>query len=754
MARQVKVDGVIYSVPDNASMDQIGEYVKGKQAATQRFNDAKSSLVKEMEAAIPGSNITRNADGTTQLAEQGTVGTRVRESLIHLLEPFTASNVYEGAKQTLGAVGSLSPSNIISTLYDAAKVSNTPSEFIQNVQNHPNVQQVQQTVKGAVMAPVQPVIDIAQGISSGNYEQAAGGAGGFASQTVPAIEGAAGMFRRVTPASVTDATRRGAQNITGSSAFKTTEALADKFNEGTAAAAQRQAASDAAVAGKNVEATNEAIRKTRQAQAEAKAANEAAMNEADIKTERVSKSQQEADRRALQEHQKETDAVNAHNRNVQQVKQQAQTLDSNLREGSQQIGESIKDLNDKLKAEGDAKYAAVNEAVKADPGIPAGEMAAAAQKAKDLIKGSSENIKQIRELSQEADEGLSDIERLKEQGVSKQSIADMIEQGIIGTGENVKFDDIRGYSQEIGDKLAGGKGRLLPDVYQALKSLKESLDAAKAKIAERNNVGAQLKEADDFWHKKQTLMKDSESAIQQVRKRVGVLDPEYYAEPLTKGKATGVAVKNLRELPTQYTEQANAIADQAERLRQYYEQRKGLKIPTEKPLPAPPKLRVAGPRAMATLEPIPEPIKPKVTPQETITKPTAPTAQDVVNEKLSKVRTRAHNLGELHRASAFELLSLPTKQLVSNILKRPNIAEWIAQPTSADLAAASKLPPAEAAQLKAGLQKIIDQQAKAGKPLRVAPEVRQFMNATGATTIVGGVGSRREALKLMNRPGL
>lgn len=736
-ARAVKDKHPEYeNVPDQqltiAMLKKYPEY-REKFAAAAKLGIQRQMLQSEFEKANPGLVVSRDAEGTMQQSNQGTLGSRAREATIGALEPMTAGNVASGLA-TMGKAGlaiALRPSD--------------PNSFTPAIE----------VAKGMVTAPLQPIADIYQGVKQGDYEQAARGAGGFASQTVPAVEGAVSAVKELAPVGVLrEQARRGAQAVTGASAFKTTEAMAGKYNEGVADVAKRQAESNANVAAKNRTAVQTAAEKTAKAEAATKAANEAAMNEADIKTERVSQAQQEANRRAQAEHQQAVAEATAHNQNVKNLQNQAQTLDSNLREGSKALGESIVDLNDKLRAEGNAKYDAVKTAVKDDEGIPAGEMAQAAQKAKDLLKGSSENIKQIRELSQEADEGLNDIERLKAQGVSKQSIADMIEQGIIGTGENVKFEDLAGYSTEIGAKLA--KGNLLPDVYQSLKSLKESIDLAKDKIAARNGVGPQLQAADQFWSKFLKVMKDKESAVADVRGRVGVLDPEYYAEPFTKGKAAGVGTQMLRDLPTQHADLAKAIADQADRLKENYATRKGLKIPAEKPVPTPPPARTAGPRAMATLEPIPEPVQPKLTPNKVITKPTAPTAQEVVNEKLEKVRTRAHNLGELHRASAFELLSLPTKSLVSNILKRPNVAEWIAQPTSADLAAASKLPPAEAAQLRAGLQQVIDQNAKAGKVLKVAPTVRAFIDrnapAAAGTAIVGGVKSRQEALKLLNRP--
>lgn len=734
------------------SPEQKQKLLTGLRSRNTNLEFQKQKLASDFDKANPGSAVTRDAEGQMHMEQPGTLASRTREAAIGLLQPFTIPNIATGLK------------DITQAQYDIMRHPLTRESY----------QPAIDIATGMVKAPIQPVKDIYQGVATGNYEQAAGGAGGFASQTVPAIEGAASAVKGLkTAGALRDQARRGAQSLTSSSAFKTTEPAIAEYGTKLDTAAAQQIEADRVVAAKNREAQQAAAGRTARAQEKVTQSNEAAMNEADISTEQRSQNAAEANRRAIEQHQQETAAVNAHNANVKQLQQQAQTLDSNLREGSKQFGESIVDLNKKLTEEGNAKYAKVNTAVENDPGIPAPEMAQAAAKARDLLKGSSENIKQIRELSQEADEGQADIQRLESQGVSKATIADLIEKGVVGTGEAVKFDDLRGYSTELGAKLA--KGGLLPDVYQALTSLKESIDLAKEKIAARNNVLPELKDADTFWHKKLSVMKDKSSAVADVRGRVGTLDPEFYSEPFTKGKASGVGAQMLRDLPTEHGDLARSIADQGERLRQYYADRKALKIPAEKPLPAPPTQRAAGPRQMATLQPVPEPVEPKLRDNVVITKPKAPTAEQIVADKRARIEAKGRSIAEISKYDAGTIAAVPisaafghplagfiplaSKYGLSFLLTRPSVIEWIARPTTADLAAVSKLPPAEAATLKAGLQQVIDQQRASGKPIMVSQKVMDILKpVSGAAAVAGAaqspVQNRRDALRLLNRPAL
>src|SRR5262245_25694790 len=84
-----------------------------------------------------------------------TIGTRIREAGIGLLEPFALQNLVPGIASTVRrGVGAALTGNAMEAL-DLAK--------------------------GAVMAPIRPIQNVAQGISEGDYDKAAYGAGGILS---------------------------------------------------------------------------------------------------------------------------------------------------------------------------------------------------------------------------------------------------------------------------------------------------------------------------------------------------------------------------------------------------------------------------------------------------------------------------------------------------------------------------------------------------------------------------------------------
>lgn len=105
---------------------------------------------------------------------ESTIGSRTREAAIGVLEPFDLRNV-PGMLSSIGGA-----------MWEAAqgKYAGKAADL----------------VKGVITAPLRPVGDFASGLAEGDYDKAAGGAGGILSQTVPAVEG----LRRVTPERVAE----------------------------------------------------------------------------------------------------------------------------------------------------------------------------------------------------------------------------------------------------------------------------------------------------------------------------------------------------------------------------------------------------------------------------------------------------------------------------------------------------------------------------------------------------------------------
>ena len=437
---------------------------------------------------------------------------------------------------------------------------------------------------------------------------------------------------------------------------------------------------------------------------------------------------------------------------------------------SQKLGEDVKALDAKLRTEGNEKYAGVKEAVKDDPGVPLADMSAAARQAQSMLKGSSESIKQFRELLRTPESSGPihsnvgfDIKPGPQESLTGSGTGIMRlleEQGIVdATGHmpatgTIPFDELQGYSSEIGAKLresrrsvSRGLGGLPGDVYHALKYLKDKIDGAKRTIANRNGAGAQLQNAEAFWHNYLDTFYGSDSAVAKVHESVGTVDPEYYADPFTQGKAGSVAIEKLKNLPSRHAGEAKAIADYSENLRQGT-------------LPE-------GTKAEGTT----------TTPLRDVPDAKAPTADEITDKRKQGISAKAESWKEMRPwdlrvlgSSVIAPIIAPflgrsieegaaalgagaayvgVPKLAGAILDIEKVKNWIAQPTEADVAAASRLPEPARAKLVGELRKIIDGEKAKGGKMKVAPAVQRLIGQSGVVS--GAVQNRRDALEKLGK---
>lgn len=764
--------------------------------ASPTFMEAqKQVLASKMEQAQP----------------QSTIGTRTREAAIGTLEPFTLGNLM-GAIQQGG---------------QAALQMLTGG----------GTSKAQEMVEGAIRAPLQPLVNVYEGIKTGDYDRAAYGAGGVLSQTVPAVEGGVNAVKKVLPiVTLRNQARNIAQNLTSTSAFKTTEPMVEKFNTAAADTAARQAASDTVIADRNRQAAASAADRTADRQAAVEERNRTAEHNADIRTQDQVASVEEKNRVAAESAaQKNTENAAAFDqKNAAATAEYKQTAEETMKanrealvaasrdaavhrsieEGSKVLGERVKDLDTKLRGEANVKYQEVTKATNrvdpatgqlADPGVPLSQLSDAVTHAENnILKGSPESIKQFRDISSQAaeadesatlhadgaaaspDSGIFKrlMETAKRQGPESDLYKQLAGDGLMDEPSTVSFEQLRGYSSELGTKLA--QGNLPGDVYQAMKYLKEKIDAAKAVVAERNGVGPQLKSADAFWRSYQELLYDPESSLTKVRKAVGVKNPGEMAAEFFRNKGHEIAVGRLKQLRTTYGSEANGVADLAQNLNAAREESAAYRATTQKNLPkapkpgqapatiAPKELPIPG-RTYAELNPIPEPIEPEVIPNKVLKGPEPPTAEEIVAEKRQRVEAKGRNLAEISKYDAGTLAAAPlgillghpflglaplaAKYGLSYILTRPGIIEWIARPTFSDLAAIEKMPIAEQGALRSQLQGILDQESAGGRAVQPAGAIQNFLNKTAIVSRAvaipsnssAGVKNRREALEALGQ---
>lgn len=392
----------------------------------------------------------------------------------------------------------------------------------------------------------------------------------------------------------------------------------------------------------------------------------------------------------------------------QAIQDQRAALSQRLGQESKEFGEGVKELARRVKEKQiDPQYAAIRKATAADPGEPLAEIAKDARDAESLIRGSSENIKQFRELLRKAPEteGVQTSAGFTVPG--EPLYEQLVSEGAIDTGGNLPYSDIQGYATELGDKLR--RGGLPDDVYRATKYLKEKLDARKQTIADRNGVGAQQVKADsDYTHYSDTFF-DKPSAIAATLERVGKLDPEHYAVPVISGKAAQLGILRLRHYAKDFPEAAQ-LANQAEFMRKTDARIK--ELPKSKP----------------------------------VEQPKVPTLEDVRARKTKEIRTEAREIGRLNRWDAsliagsaigpffgrWETLLIDPAYLVGRkglgkFLDRPAVLKWLAEPSPADIRILNSLPRAVRADIGEQMNQFIAKE----KPSRVAPDVQKFLAASG-----------------------
>lgn len=158
------------AVGEGLTLEQV-KSLGGKPGGSSLMESRRAASASEFEANQP----------------ESTMATRAREAAIGILQPFDVHNV-PGIVEAVGGA-----------LYDALTGKGTAK--------------AQELVKATAKAPVEPVREFAAGVSEGDYDKVARGAGGILSATVPALEPAIGLVKKTgqlagaAAESVTDASR-------------------------------------------------------------------------------------------------------------------------------------------------------------------------------------------------------------------------------------------------------------------------------------------------------------------------------------------------------------------------------------------------------------------------------------------------------------------------------------------------------------------------------------------------------------------
>ena len=526
------------------------------------------------------------------------------------------------------------------------------------------------------------------------------------------------------PKTAPELVRQGSQIVAGVGPERTTAPMVEEFKKSKAAAEQKQAAetakTDQANRGK-VEGYQDAKRESFRKEEEARA-----------------------------EHALETEEVKARNQAQQDLHTNRGNLARNINQGSTELGKGIQDLDKKVRAQGNEKYAAVRAKVSADEGVDIEPLADAVRHAKEkIIKGSPESIRQFHSIESREAMGQVEGEGADGGGAVPPDIWEQLDDAQ-KQGTKLKFDQLQGYSSEIGERLA--KGGLQGDVYQALKHVKEAIDQQKEVIAGRNGASAELKAADGFWRNYMETFYDKPSAVAATLARVGKLDPEYYAEPFF-GKAAKTSIAKLKNYDPDLASKAENLRSQQEEFKKAggaAALRKGPKLENEPEPPAPG-------------EP---PKRPELAKPKTIEQPPVPTEADIVARKKTELAKEARNLGQLSRFDLGLLASsaiapfigsvlgqgwermtaeavggpaiVGARRVAAEVLQKPKVMEWLAKPSENDLRILKEVNPDIQVKVKNNIRDFIRNQESHGVDVKVAPAVRNWLRISGTKLVKQG----------------
>lgn len=450
---------------------------------------------------------------------------------------------------------------------------------------------------------------------------------------------------------------------------------------------------------------------------------------------------------------------------AEQLNQDAQELSSrrgHLARGvktlSERVRKGVERLDTEIRKKGDAKYDAVRDKIGDDEGVPVAQLAGDARYAEStFLKGSQENIKQFRELMHKAPEAggvetsagfVSPGDPLYDQ---------LVEQGAIDQGGNLQFGDVRGYSSEIGSKLA--RGGLPGDVYQALKYMKDKLDAAAMTIAGRHDAAGDLREANAYWRQYMETFHEPtgpSGSGSPVAKILDAKDADFVAGVLTKGDSGARAMEMLSKYGADWADiqgpKDPSIIDAVKQIRDASEEMKGL----------PKKAKMKGLPKKAKVTKAPEkPEKKTVEPPKVDPRALKQERVEHVIETLRNMNKRdfyilagsAIGALTLNHWFALGLASEAGMKAIGVALDRPRVIDWLSEPSAKDFSILKKLPGQVQQGAADNIRGFISEEEAKGNTVKVADSVQSWLSQFPRSDTAGSVQGDGSTPKDLKRRG-
>lgn len=458
----------------------------------------------------------------------------------------------------------------------------------------------------------------------------------------------------------------------------------------------------------------------------------------------------ERNERAVAEHARKLREVHEHNRALEQSGAAQESLGGQVTEHSQDLDSRIQKAKVKAKGANDAEWKTVREKV-GNTSVPVTDLASDVKQAEAKLAGSAESIKVFRDImgrQGEEEPTLYFDGKAVEPGSDLYSRTRAVyqQEGLPtgDVGKPVEFRDLQGYYSELGSKIS--QGNLPGDVFQAMRSLRDSIGKRMQSLADNAGAGTDLTKAKEGFQKYMEAFSDSPTTKQTVASKVlAEASPDYVKE---RDQAARL------EKVSQYDPE---IAATASRIRGLRGQLKNLPTGGPKPLPEPPRLETV---------PYPSDRTPYAEPHANDAAPEAP---DITAERRTQLQDKlkkygrvgswvgrvifgglaaAASHGDISRFSTDLVLGQGAMTVLTKALQSESVLDWLAKPSPKDVEIINQLPPDQAAKMRQALTGLAQEDLRRNpkSSTRIAPVLAAFM---GMSNIGQPVKNRQEAIDLL-----
>ena len=300
-------------------------------------------------------------------------------------------------------------------------------------------------------------------------------------------------------------------------------------------------------------------------------------------------------------------------------------------------------------------------------------------------------------------------------------------------GEVLSYEDLQGYYSELNREL--NKGTLLGDVYAAYDTLRDVIGDDMQRIADSQGMGAELKDARNYWRRmKQTFGQSSDAINNRAGKAVASANPDYADD-----QAADFRNRLLASFDPEIPKLLDSASKARERLGKMPSEEAARKMKADNPIPRQPEAPQVAPPAT-------KPVPKARTPLEFKPKTLGP--EDVRAAKDAGMQSRADYIGNKAGVAAgtyliyrllgalthHEFADIPSAieggvlgyaglKTVSKLFENPSIREFATKATAQDLA---QIPP----EMRSQLAPFAEEAKKQG--IKVSPALISLTASAGA----------------------